>query len=87
MVECARCFQIQFSSSIPALTFSTHVEDHRGHKTGAAEQTWMVRSSENDSVFLCPLPPQRAVQGAKAAVLLLLLFSKLDENLEQTERM
>lgn len=42
-------------------------------------------SSENDSVLLRPLPPQAAVQGAKAAVLLLLLLSKLHKHLEKTE--
>lgn len=42
-------------------------------------------SSENDSVLLRPLPPQAAVQGAKAAVLLLLLLSKLHKHLEKME--
>lgn len=41
------------------------------------------RSSENDSVLLCPLPPQAAVQGAKAAVLLLLLLCQLHKHLFQ----
>lgn len=58
-------------------------EDHHWHNTPAAEQVWTMRSSENNSVFLCSLPPQCAVQGAKGAVLLLLLFSKLNKNLFQ----
>lgn len=45
-----------------------------------------TRSSENDSVLLRPLPPQAAVQGAKGAVLLLLLLSKLHKHLENTEK-
>lgn len=45
-----------------------------------------MRSSENDSVLLRPLPPQAAVQGAKAAVLLLLLLSQLHEHLEHMEK-
>ena len=74
-----RCF--------PRTCPSVCAEDHCWHQTRAAEQIWTMRSSENDSVFLRPLPPQRAVQGAEAAVLLLLLFSKLHKNLEQAERM
>lgn len=70
-----RCF--------PCTRPNVRAEDHRLHKTRAAEQICTVRSSENDSIFLRPLPPQCAVQGAEAAVLLLLLFSKLHKNLNR----
>lgn len=90
MVQCAPCSQIQLPSPsqlgcLPRTCPDVCTEDHHWHNTPAAEQVWTMRSSENNPVFLCPLPPQCAVQGTKGAVLLLLLFRKLHKNLGQTK--
>lgn len=62
-------------------------KDHHGHETWGAEEMWAVRSSENDPVLLRPVPPQRAVERAEAAVLLLLLLGQLHEHLRHTQGM
>lgn len=72
MVGHAQGFQTQ-------LSLPTQLQEQR------EDWCWSTRSSENDSVLLRPLPPQAAVQGAKAAVLLLLLFSQLHKHLQNME--
>lgn len=74
MVGHAQSFQTQLS--LP--TLAPRSRERIGTGTDMS-----MRSSENDSVLLCPVPPQAAVQGAQAAVLLLLLLSKLHKHLFQ----